>query len=95
MNTIKSLESLVSNLNKAMVLLDKATSKPQVAQLAELLANLNQISGDVASVSGKLRGKEAKETIDLIHRLLWRLDDLDKAAIKKFLQEEGIKAKLF
>ncbi len=27
--------------------------------------------------------------------LIWRLEKLDGKAIKKFLQEEGIKAKLF
>jgi phospholipid/cholesterol/gamma-HCH transport system substrate-binding protein len=64
-------------------------------EIDKLLQNLQQISSDVAAVSGHLRGAEAEKTYDLIHRLIWRLDGLDAATIKKFLQEEGIKAKLF
>ena len=64
-------------------------------EFSDLITNMSKISGDVAHVSGKLRSKEAQETIHLLYRLLWRLEDLDKEAIKKFFQEDGIKAKLF
>lgn len=88
---IDSLGSLVTNFNKTLVLLDKSTKK---VQMADFLENIVQISGDVAHVSKKLRSSETEKTMDLVHRLVWRLDDLDKAAIKKFLQEEGIKARM-
>lgn len=89
--TLEALNSLVTNFNKTLVLMDKTTKNVKVA---ELLQNLVQISGDVAHVSKKLRSDDADKTIELVHRLVWRLDDLDKAAIKKFLQEEGVKARM-
>jgi phospholipid/cholesterol/gamma-HCH transport system substrate-binding protein len=91
-HTLKLFDSLVSNLNKTLLALDKTTQK---GQLPKLLTNVEKITDDLAAVSGKLRGTEADKTYDLIHRLIWRLDALDSKAIKKFLQEEGIRAKLF
>ncbi len=90
---IKNIDNLVTNFNKAMEMLTKTGGSKN--ELGSLIKNLNQITGDIAHVSGKLKTKDADEAIALMHRLLWRLDELDKKAIKKFFQEEGIKAKLF
>lgn len=90
---IKNIDKLVTNVNKALSILTKA--KGGESEFASLVTNLNQIAGDVAHVSGKLRSKEANESIHLLYKLLWRLEELDKEAIKKFFQEEGIRAKLF
>lgn len=90
--TIQMMNQLVTNMNSLLKQVDKTTKNKEIAQL---LDNVIQITGDVAAVSGRLRTKETKETIDLLHRLIWRLDELDKEAIKKFLQKEGIRAKLF
>lgn len=89
--TIDAMNGLLNNFNKTLAMLDKTTRKTDVSKL---LQNLTQISGDVAHVTGRLRSEEAGKTIDLVHRLIWRLDELDKAAIKKFLQDEGIKARM-
>ncbi|HEX4923016.1 MAG TPA: MlaD family protein [Bdellovibrionales bacterium] len=91
-NTLKYFDQLVTNLNKTLQQLDKTTKRVEVASMLE---NIHKITGDLAAVSGKLRGPEADKTYDLIHRLIWRLEALDSKAIKKFLQEEGIRAKLF
>ena len=48
-----------------------------------------------AFFSRKMREPEALKTIALINDLIRRLEPLDGPAIKKFLQDEGIKAKLF
>ncbi|MCC6278164.1 MAG: MCE family protein [Oligoflexia bacterium] len=91
-HTLELFDHLVTNLNKTLVQLDKTT---QNVELTRLLKNLVEISEDVRAVSSKVRTPEGKRTLDLLHNLLWRLDPLDKAAIKKFFQEEGIRAKLF
>lgn len=91
-HTLELFDQLVTNLNKTLVQLDKTTKKVEVGTL---LGNINTITADLASVTGKLKGPEADKTYDLIHRLIWRLEALDSKAIKKFLQEEGIRAKLF
>ena len=83
---------MVKNLNTTLVIVNKLDKE---RGLQDLIANLNVVLGDVKSVSGKLKSKDTEKTLDLLYRLMWRLDDLDKKAIKEFLQEEGIKAKIF
>ncbi len=91
-DTIKLMSNLVSNLNKTLALLDKTNKQTDIARLVK---NLAVISEDVAALTKKLNGPEAEKTAQLLHKLIWRLDDLDKQAIRKFLQEEGIRARLF
>jgi phospholipid/cholesterol/gamma-HCH transport system substrate-binding protein len=83
---------LVKNLNRTM---NTINGLDKDVNLSRMLRNMDQVVGDVAAITGGLRNEDAKKTIDLLHRLMWRLDDLDKKAIRKFLQEEGIKAKIF
>lgn len=89
---LNRFNDMVKNLNTTLVIVNKLDRE---RGLQDLIANLNIVLGDVKSVSGKLKTKDAEKTLDLLHRLMWRLDDLDKKAIKEFLQEEGIKAKIF
>lgn len=91
-DTLDKMNSLVTNLNKTLVLLEK-TSKNQ--EFAKIVGNVATISEDLTILTAKLRGPDAQKTMDLIHRLMWRLDKLDEESIRKFLQQEGIKAKLF
>jgi phospholipid/cholesterol/gamma-HCH transport system substrate-binding protein len=90
-HTLKMFDKLLVNFNKTLTLLERSGKNVDVAQFVK---NMAQITGDVAAVSHKLRTQETDKTIDLIYRLLWRLEELDKEAIKKFFQEEGIKAEL-
>lgn len=91
-DTLKTMNSLVTNLNKTLMMLDKISGRPDMQQLVH---NMIQITGDVAFVTKRFRGPEADRTLDLLHELLWRLKDLDQEAIKKFFQKEGVKAKIF
>lgn len=91
-DTISQLNLLVLNFNKTLVLLDKTTKNKGIAQLLE---NSIKISDDLSVLTGKLRSKEATESFDLMKRLLFRLEPLDGPIIRKFLQEEGVRAKIF
>lgn len=88
---ISQMDKLITNFNKTLSLLDK-TSKNK--EMARLLDNVVKISDDLAYLTGGLRSKKAEDSYDLIHRLLFRLEPLDGPAIRKFLQQEGIKAKI-
>jgi ABC-type transport system involved in resistance to organic solvents, periplasmic component len=90
-NMIQQLDRLTTNFNKTLVLLDKTTKNQEVARL---LNNAIKISDDVAYLTGNLRTKKAEETYDLIHKLLFRLEPVDGPALKKFFQEEGIRARI-
>jgi phospholipid/cholesterol/gamma-HCH transport system substrate-binding protein len=91
-HTLELFDHLVTNLNHTLVQLDKTTKN---ADVARLLGNMVDISEDVKMLSGKIRTPEGQKTLGFLHDLLWRLEPLDKEAIKKFLQTEGIKAHLF
>ncbi len=90
-SVISQMDKLITNFNKTLVLLDKTTKNQDVARL---LDNTLKISDDLAYLTGKLRTKKAEDTYDLVHKLLFRLDPLDGPAIKKFLQEEGVRARI-
>lgn len=91
-DTLDKMNSLVTNLNKTLTLLEK-TSKNE--KFAKIIDNVAMVTGDVEILTRRLRGPDAEKTLDLMHRLIWRLDKLDDESIRKFLQKEGIRARLF
>lgn len=90
-NVIAQLDKLTTNFNKTLQLLDK-TSKNKDA--ARLLDNAVKISDDLAYLLDGLRSKKAEESYQLMHKLLYRLEPLDGPAIKKFFQDEGVRARI-
>lgn len=90
-NVISQVDKMMTNFNKTLSLLDKTSKNPEVSKL---LNNAIKISDDLAYLTGQLRTKKAEDSFQLVHKLLFRLENLDGPAIKKFLQEEGIKARL-
>jgi phospholipid/cholesterol/gamma-HCH transport system substrate-binding protein len=91
-HTIELIDSLVTNLNKTLIQLDKTTKNVEVTKL---LKNLVEISEGVKVLTNKVQSPEGKRTMDLLHDLIWRLEPLNRQNIKKFLQEEGIRARIF
>jgi phospholipid/cholesterol/gamma-HCH transport system substrate-binding protein len=90
--TIDTLNKLVVNFDKMLKQLEKTSRDPEVHRIVK---NLSTIMEDGAFFSQKLRGPEGMKTMSLINDLIRRLEPLDAAAIKKFLQQEGIRARLF
>ncbi|MGE4131241.1 MAG: MlaD family protein [Bdellovibrionales bacterium] len=90
--TIETLNKLVVNFDKALKQLERTSRDPEVHKIVK---NLSTIMDDGAFFSQKLRDPEAMNTLRLVGELIRRLEPLDAKAIKKFLQDEGIKAKLF
>jgi phospholipid/cholesterol/gamma-HCH transport system substrate-binding protein len=90
-NVISQADRLMTNFNRTLALLDK-TSKNK--DMARLLDNAIKISDDMAYLTGELRTKKSQDTFNLVHRLLFRLEPLDGPALKKFFQEEGVRARV-
>ncbi len=88
---ITQMDRLVTNFNKTLALLDKTTQNKDVAKLMD---NVMKISDDMAYLTGGLRSKKAEDSYQLLHKLLFRLEPLDSAAIKKFFQDEGVRARI-
>jgi phospholipid/cholesterol/gamma-HCH transport system substrate-binding protein len=90
--TIETLNKLVINFDKMLKTLDKTSADPEVHKIVK---NLSIILDDGAFFTKGMRSPEAQQTIKLVNELLRRLEPLDAKAIHKFLQEDGIRAKLF
>ena len=90
-NMIQQLDRLTTNFNKTLLLLDKTTKNKDISRLME---NAIHISDNLNYLTDGMRSKKAEDTYQLIHKLLFRLEPLDGPALKKFFQEEGVKARL-
>ncbi|MGE0527273.1 MAG: MlaD family protein [Bdellovibrionales bacterium] len=90
--TVDTLNKLVVNFDKMLKQLEKTSRDPEVHRIVK---NLSTIMENGAYFTEKLREPEAQKTMALIQQLIHRLEPLDAKAIKKFLQDEGIRAKLF
>lgn len=90
-NVLGQLDKLTTNFNRTLMLLDRTTKNKDIARLLE---NAIKISDDVVYLTGQLRSKRAEDTYDLVQRLLFRLEPLDGPMIRKFLQDEGVKARV-
>ncbi|MCB0351336.1 MAG: MCE family protein [Bdellovibrionales bacterium] len=90
--TITMMNNLVSNLNKLLKQVDQTT---QNKDAIKLIKNMSTITEDMAYFTQKIRTDDGQKTIELMKKLIWRLEPMDGPQIRKFLQEEGIKAKMF
>lgn len=91
-DTVETINKLVVNLNRTLKELEKTTTDKELVQM---IKNLSTVTNDMAYLTQNLRSPEGQKTFILLNRLVQRLEPLDGKAIKKFLQEEGIRAKLF
>jgi phospholipid/cholesterol/gamma-HCH transport system substrate-binding protein len=89
---IGQLDRLVTNFNRTLAILDKTSKNKEMSHLVD---NAIKISDNLAYLSTELRTEKAEQTFKLLNKLLFRLEPLDGPALKKFFQEEGIKAKMF
>ncbi|MCS6838688.1 MAG: MlaD family protein [Bdellovibrionaceae bacterium] len=88
----KQIDTLLKNINKTLAHLDKM-SEPNDIQ--RIIKNTAQVTEDLKFITQQIRSEKSQESFKLIHKLLFRLEDVDGKAIKKFFQEEGIKARIF
>lgn len=63
--------------------------------LMALLDNANGVAGDLRAVTRRLRSPEAQVVLDKLYEMVNRAHAIDKETLKKFLQEEGIRARIF
>lgn len=91
--SIELLYKLSANLNRTLEKIDQ--SKILSRDLAQLITNLMELTADLHEVTKNARSPEGQKTLKLLHDLLWRLEPLDSARIREFLQKEGVRVKVF
>ena len=95
---INKLSDLLNNFQKTLAMVERTLNMVDKTtrnrKLKRLLDNTIKISDDMAEITASLRTEDSKKTFELINKLIWRLEAIDGPLLRKFLQEEGIKAKI-
>jgi phospholipid/cholesterol/gamma-HCH transport system substrate-binding protein len=91
--SIELLYKLSGNLNRTLEMVDK--SKLFKTDLQVLVQNLIDLTGDVKKLTAKANSPDGQKTIELLHKLIWRLEPLDSKTVRTFLQKEGVKIQMF
>jgi len=78
---LKDTNSLLSTLNK------RKTNR--------ILDNVDEVLENTAYFTKKIRGKGREKFIDQLQDLVERAHQIDKPTLKQFLQEEGVRARIF
>jgi len=78
---LKDTNSLLGNLNRKKV--------------NKLLENVGELAENSAYFSRQVRGKEGERFVDQLKELVDRAHQIDKPTLKQFLQEEGVRARIF
>ncbi len=91
----KTVTGFLSQLAGLMSDATKLMEKTDREKLGKLLDDMAQITADVRHLSSQLRGPGGEEFFERLMVLIERAHDIDKPALKKFLQDEGVRARIF
>ena len=91
----KTVTGFLNQLARLMNDTTKMLEKSDRQKIGKLIDDFTQITGDVRFMTEKLRGPQGAEFFDRLMGLVERANEIDKPALKKFLQEEGIRARMF
>jgi phospholipid/cholesterol/gamma-HCH transport system substrate-binding protein len=91
--TLELISTLSANLNKTLGHMER--SKLLKADIKTLVENLIEISKDVKVVTKKAQQVDLQKDLELIRRLLKRAEEIDKQAVEKFFQKDGVRVRLF
>jgi phospholipid/cholesterol/gamma-HCH transport system substrate-binding protein len=85
---LEGMRDLITDANKLL----KGRDRQKVLSLID---NLNAVTGDIHEMTTRMKNPETQKFYDQIFELVDRAHQIDKPVIKKFLQEEGIRARIF
>ncbi len=89
------ISDLLAQLHQVFVDANKILNTGQYKKIGVLIENLNTISSDVSVLTGKLRKPESEEVFSKLYEMIRRAHEVDRGALKRFFQDEGIRAKVF
>lgn len=90
-----TLQELLSTVNSLMVDTNEILKKLDRKKVTQLVDNLNEVSSNFASLSRGVRSPKGQKFVDQLSDLVDRAHQIDKPTLKRFLQEEGVRARIF
>lgn len=91
----ETIKSFLGELNHFMLDAGKLLKGSDKDKIIKLVENLSAVTMDVHKLAKKMDDERTQKTIDEIHDLIDRAHDIDRPALKKFFQDEGIRTKIF
>ncbi|MFI5391016.1 MAG: MlaD family protein [Bacteriovoracales bacterium] len=91
--TIELIQNLSANMNKTLMQLDKSNFLK--SDMKTLIENMVIITNDFKKLSKDGTSVKMKKVLNSMELLLKRAEDIDKASVKKFFQEDGVKVHIF
>lgn len=91
----KSITEFLKQLNEILTDTNKILKGKDKKRIFDLVDNMNVVTGDLREITKALRDPETREIYRLMFDIVRRAHDVDKPALKKFLQEEGVRARIF
>jgi phospholipid/cholesterol/gamma-HCH transport system substrate-binding protein len=82
------MKELIGDANKML----KGRDRQKVVYLIE---NMNAVAADIHELTQRMKNPENQKFYDQVYDLVDRAHKIDKPVIKQFLQEEGIRARIF
>lgn len=83
-----SVHSLLKDTNAILGTVNKR-------KMNRLVENLNELIDNSAYFSKQLRGTKGEKFVEQLQDLIDRAHQIDKATLKQFFQEEGVRARIF
>lgn len=91
----KTITDFLKQMNHFMTDANKLLKGSDKQQFLNLIQNMNDLAIDAKGLTKRLHEARTEEFFDQLMELVRRAHEIDKPALKKFLQEEGIRARIF
>lgn len=91
----KTFDGLLGDAEKLLGEVAKTLSGSEKKRLFTLVENLGGLAGDLRVLAKNLNDPKAQRTFEQLGDLVERLHTIDKRTLQKFLQEEGVRARVF
>lgn len=85
---LRQLKGFMADANKLL----KGNDKHKIMALID---NMNELALDARSLTKHLHDAKTEEFFNQLMEVVKRANEIDKPALKKFLQEEGVRARIF
>lgn len=91
----RTLTDFLTQTNKLLTEANRLMKGDDKRRFFSLVDNLTVITDDMKKLTRRLTTPEADEMYSQLRELIQRAHDADKATLKKFFQEEGVRARIF
>lgn len=90
-----TMQELLTTVNSLMTDTNSILKRLDRKRMGQLIDNLNEVSANMAALSRGLRTEKGRKFVDQLSELVDRAHQIDKPTLKQFLQEEGVRARIF